>query len=198
METHVTPLGALVALAPVATAVAAGLWGLYTYLDRQRENQLQVRCEADREIVARQIEATRPFLDQQTALYLETSKVSGQLVVLDPAAPEWAAAEKRFWQLYWSELSLVEVPEVAGAMVDQAQLLCAYVRDTGLRDAHPSCATIPSPPPTSPQEARANVQRGAVLLAHKLRDSIQASWRIGVAAPASCLGPTPPARPSAS
>ena len=49
-------------LLPVLVAVIGGLWGLYTYIDHAKEAR-------EKELLTRRLEAQKPFLDKQLALY---------------------------------------------------------------------------------------------------------------------------------
>ena len=64
----------------------------------------------------RKIEATRPFLERQLKLYPEAAHVAAILATSQDGA-ERASAYKRFWELYWGELALVENQDVEAAMV---------------------------------------------------------------------------------
>src|SRR5271165_886051 len=120
-------LGLAQAWLPVLTVVGGALWGLFTYLDHAKEaaktlaeseqNQaIERKDQSERESRTRLIEAQKPFLDKQLALYLETSQVVGRLVAEDMYWQEWSRDLERFEELYWSELTMVEHTEVASAM----------------------------------------------------------------------------------
>jgi hypothetical protein len=104
-------------LLPALTAIVGGLWIVWTYIDNQKHTQSAQAEQARRDSDARTFEARKPFLDKQLALYIETSQVSGQLVSGDDLLdPEWKKQFRRFEQLYWSELSMVEDDGVKAAM----------------------------------------------------------------------------------
>lgn len=88
----------------VLIAAAGFVWGIYQYFDKR-----------DHEIENARVEAARPFLERQLKLYTQASQVTSVLATSnDPA--ELQAAEKRFWQLFWGELALVENERVKKAM----------------------------------------------------------------------------------
>lgn len=163
---------------PAMTAILGGLWVVFTYLDHQRDQEraqrtLATQQQADaarqaakqQEDVARQnsireFEARKPFVQKQFDLYIETAAVVGRLTTLDPKSEDWAKNSIRFWQLYWTELSLVEDRGVELGMVRFGEALTAYHRD----------------PQTQP-----DLQQASLSLAHALRDSIRDSWRVQAA-----------------
>jgi hypothetical protein len=97
-------------------AVAAFVWGIYTYRETSRQQMEKQQAEATRIAETRRIEATRPFLDKQLTLYAEVTKVAASLATLTDEK-ERAKAKTRFMELYWGELGLVEREGVALAMV---------------------------------------------------------------------------------
>ncbi|MBJ7312394.1 hypothetical protein ACFOLJ_19260 [Rugamonas sp. CCM 8940] len=67
---------------------------------------------------ARAVEVAKPFHDLRRAVYLETVKASAVIATPDGHKPEDVAnAKRRFRELYVAELSMVEAPEVEGAMI---------------------------------------------------------------------------------
>ena len=89
----------------VLGAVASFLWGIHVW-----------KGQEIRTAETRRIEATKPFLERQLKLYTEASQVVAVLATSqDPE--ETLGARKRFLQLYWGELALVENDDVAKAMV---------------------------------------------------------------------------------
>src|SRR6266550_849493 len=129
---------------PVLTVVVGALWGLWTYIEsqkaaeelrltqaktfeeqrqaQQKEADAQQRLQVAREANTRRVEAQKPFLTKQLELYFETANVVGKLVTLAPAptdqsSKEYEEALRRFYALYWSELSMVEHKNVESAMV---------------------------------------------------------------------------------
>ncbi len=120
-------------------AVAAFVWGIYTY----REAQFQ-------QAETRRIEATRPYLDKQLALYIEATQATATIATSADAA-EVEKALKRFRALYWGELALVEHGDVARAMVDFRIALDA-------------------------KKSQAELAPLALTLAHACRDELAMSW----------------------
>ena len=102
-----------------------------------------------------QLEATKPFLELRQRLYLEAIQSTG--VIVNPSShdpQEVAKATKRFWELFWAELCMVESGQVEAAMIGLAET----VTDTA-----------------SPEITR---QQASVKLAHVLRDSLLRTWGI--------------------
>lgn len=74
-----------------------------------------------KEAEARKAEAVKPFLELRQRLYGEAVKAAAVLTNPDTHTPEeLVAAKKRFRELYVSELSMVEAPEVESKMVELA------------------------------------------------------------------------------
>ena len=88
----------------VVGLIGAG-WTLYTW------DEVAVR------------ESQKPFLEKQLQYYVEASKVAAKLTVLPLRAPAgiapeetWEGANRRFWELHWGELVVVEDRAVGAAM----------------------------------------------------------------------------------
>ena len=154
----------LVKLLPVLAAISGGLWGLYTYIDHTKETHRLEQMEREKDQRNRLLEAQRPFLEKQLALYFETAQIIGQLVALEQKDdPAWAKVRQRFWALYWSELSMVESREVEQAMVQFGEKL-TQVGDALNKDQ------------TTFFSARSEMNNKAYIVAHAIRSSIEASW----------------------
>jgi len=92
-------------LLSVVGAVAAFFWGIWVWWDNNEKSAN-----------TRRIEATQPFLKAQLALYTEATQTAAKIATSkDPV--EVDTATKRFWELYWGELALVENDDVEAAMV---------------------------------------------------------------------------------
>lgn len=153
-----TITGIVQAWLPVLTVVGGALWGLYTYLDHQKGAQRDAARQSEQEATTRRIEAQKPFLEKQLALYFEAAQVAGKLTTLKPAEDGWDANERRFWQLYWSELSMVESAAVEAAMVRLRTALDNYKRTPG------DSALIEA------------LDEAVYELAHAIRASIESAW----------------------
>ena len=78
-------------------------------------------------------ERQRPFFDAQMKFYIEATETASQISSTDSGARE--ALIKRFWQLYWGSLALVEDDEVAQAMIAYGEHLNKSPHDTkGLKN----------------------------------------------------------------
>jgi len=137
-------------LVSAVLAIAAFAWGVYTYRHTAELKLAQQEAEARRTAETRRIEATQPFLQMQLALYTEATVIAAKIANSDNKE-EVAAATRRFHELYWGELALVERNAVAAAMV-------------AFRDALQANA---------PQTA---LQPLSLDLAHACRDELAASW----------------------
>lgn len=128
------------------------VWGIYQWRAKSERELMQDKVESDRIAATRKLEATRPFLERQLKLYPEASQVAAVLATSTDAT-ERSAASRRFWQLYWGELALVENQEVEAAMVAFGEALN--------RQASPS-----------------ELQSLSLQLAHACRLSLDRSWGI--------------------
>src|SRR5262247_4947331 len=110
-------------LAGLLTITFGIAWPLYQYtktLEKEREDRKERQVledeQREKEAQAALREARKPFLQRQQELYFEASTLASKLSTLDHGA-EREAARKRFYQLYWGELSVVEDESVEKAMV---------------------------------------------------------------------------------
>jgi hypothetical protein len=131
-------------------AVVAFFWGIYTSRDTAQQQLARAEADARRTAETRRIEATRPYLDKQLALYTEATKVTA-IIATSTDSEAIEQATKRFKELYWGELAFVERSDVARAMVSFREALAA-------RKGQDTSAPL------------------ALNLAHACRDELAASW----------------------
>src|SRR6185369_10509268 len=81
-------------------------------VDKKAAEEAQQAKQAD----AALREAQKPFLQRQTELYFEATGAAAKLATLEKG-PERDNARKRFYELYWGDLSVVEDEIVETAMV---------------------------------------------------------------------------------
>jgi hypothetical protein len=133
----------------LATALGAGLWGAIIYFRQQRELAK-----------TRLFESRKPFLEMQLKLYSEAVQIAGKLVVSPYGSDDWNKAIFRFWELYWSELAMVEDRRVETAMEDLGEVIKAIANSNN----------------------RANNQKAledaTYILAHAIRDGIDLEWGV--------------------
>ena len=101
---------------PLVIAALGFVWGVYQYFQGQKVRAEQVKLDQDREAVQRRIEARRPFLEKQLALYTEATHAAATIATSTDATAI-ATAQTRFRELYWGELALVEDSPVEQAMM---------------------------------------------------------------------------------
>jgi hypothetical protein len=101
---------------PFITAAAIALWAVFTWSADQVKIAQAHKAEAEQQAEVRLFEARKPFLEQQLALFLKTAEVTGRLVTLSPADPEWAPTKASFLALRWSEIEMVGDPGIRQAM----------------------------------------------------------------------------------
>ncbi|MDZ7952280.1 hypothetical protein [Nostoc sp. DedQUE09] len=122
------------------------------FAENRRIELAQAETEAERFAESRRIEATKPFLDRQLKLYTEASQVAAKIAT-STNVNEVADANKRFWELYWGELALVENKDVEAAMVALGK---------AIEDSAP----------------KQQLQKLSLKLAHACRSSLNISWGI--------------------
>lgn len=152
-------------LATVLGAVGSFAWGIWVWHDGTVKQLAAQERESQRLSETRRIEATRPFLDRQLALYTEASQVVAKLASGETGEGA-AKARSRFWQLYLGELALVEDREVEAAMVTFG---------TALENG----------------EAPSSLRGLSVRLAHACRKSLDESWGINAWTDRSTARATP-------
>jgi hypothetical protein len=141
----------------IVATVCGGLWVLYQYVDQKRQKNKADAESAAHEAETRSLESRKPFLELKLRLYVETTQVVGKLVAEPIASEEWRNAEKRFWSLYWSELSMVESESVEFTMIAIGKSVRAC-RETG-------------------EEAKkTGLRNGSYKLAHQIRAEIETDW----------------------
>jgi hypothetical protein len=107
-----------------------------------------------REAETRHLQAREPFLRQQLALYSEATRVAARIA--NPDGEQTEVDRRRFWELYWGELALVEDRQVEAAMVQMGACVKA--------DRCTACG--------------GSLQTCALALAHACRSSLAASWGV--------------------
>jgi hypothetical protein len=142
------------ALFPIIAGIATALWAVNGYISEQQKNRSQ--DEASQR--TRLTEARKPFLELQLKTYTAAAEVAGRLAsIQDTADKDWQDAKRRFYALYWSELSLVEDQAVEGRMVKLEHALDEFYKDGS---------------------KRAGVQQQVLCLAIELKASIASGWQI--------------------
>ena len=153
-------------LLPALTAVVGALWIAWTYIENQKQAEVSRIEQATRENTARLLEARKPFLAEQLARYIETAQVAGKLVTTtDFAGSEWQTQLRRFEELYWTELSMVENETVKERMQQFSRQLLRI-------DANKS-----QPPNDNEVE---KLRQDSYVLARALRRGIEATWDVNL------------------
>ena len=136
----------------VLGAIASFLWGVYQWREKSSHELEARKVESTRLVETRRIEATKPFLERQLALYAEATKIAAQ-VATQGTSESRKKALARFWELYWGELALVENRSVEAAMKRMGDALRANA---------------------STQE----LEQASLAVAHACRESLDRSWGI--------------------
>jgi hypothetical protein len=98
----------------------------------------------------RRIEAQKPHLERQLQLYTETCQLAVCLATAEDPQ-QVTIAKKRFWELYWGELCMVENRGVEKAMVQLGKALESNASQDELKNL-------------------------SYELAHALRHSLEVAW----------------------
>jgi hypothetical protein len=101
-----------------------------------------------------------PFLTKQLELCFEASDAASRLAT-EANPVEWEKARRTFWRLYWGVLSIVEDPEVEGAMVKLGDL-------------------VPPQPVDNVKLPMTLLQDQSYELAHAIRRLLLKSWKINL------------------
>jgi len=138
--------------------VLAGLvFGVIQFQSTAEQDRKARETQYNQTLIEAKREAKKPFYEQQLALYLEVTDVTGQ--IYSPRNDkDREAAIARFWQLYWGPLAMVESQEVESAMVDFGRIL----EDKELTDA----------------KRATQLKRASINLAHQCRESLVNSWKV--------------------
>ena len=156
------------ALGPTMVAAGSAIWIVLTYLRQQKESRRQRLEQAEKDNITRMFEARKPFNDKQLALYSEVAQVTGRLVTSSNyTSPEWTKNVRRFEQLFWTELSMVEDEGVKQAMQEFSKQLALLIKEDDEGGA--SVNTFKA------------LQQCSYRLASALRASIASSWLIKLA-----------------
>lgn len=92
------------------------IWTVWTWKDTTLKEFNKLKLETEKYENTRRIEATKPFLERQLKLYTELTQITSIIATSNDNA-KLEEASKRFWELYWGELALVENEEIEGYMV---------------------------------------------------------------------------------
>jgi hypothetical protein len=90
-------------------------------------------------------------------MYLETSRLVGDLVTLDRNSEDWKRAEVKYYAYYWAQLSMMEDGEVETAMAKFEKSLRNFKLDSG---------------------RILDMRIQSYCLAHALKSSISANWSV--------------------
>jgi hypothetical protein len=147
---------------PVVVVVVGAAWTAFTWYTQRSDQALREegrQAEASRVAVR---ESQKPFLERQLAFYFEAAKATGTLSTRGLQDQEWASARKRFWELYWGELGVVESRQVASGMVAFGNTLKELEKCV---DDRKTCDDLQRP-----------LTGASIVLAHSIRESIEAGW----------------------
>jgi hypothetical protein len=167
-------------------------WGVFQWDRNQKAQAEQKKQDAVKGREQRRLEAQKPFLDLQLALYSDvmeiTSIIPTKMMSLDWATDKGAELDSwigRFWSLYYGKLAMVENREVEAAMVNYGRILLDMIPDSPSAEAV-GAGDAEKPILTDGQAAElartqiGKVQQASLKLARAMRESLDESWNINV------------------
>jgi hypothetical protein len=105
-------IGVLVA---VATRVGSAIAFFVQRADEIEDRKLQTAVN-DRQAKAHERESKRTYLEKQAEIYFEVVPLVSKLANAESAEVIEKGDERRFWQIFWGEIGMVEDTGVAQAM----------------------------------------------------------------------------------
>ncbi len=106
----------VVRLLMVVGAIVSFFWGVFVWNSNLNLERIRIAAEAELNAQTRKIEATKPFLNMQLALYQEAVQLASVISTTDPSTQRQESIQK-LMRLYWGKLAMVENKEVETAMV---------------------------------------------------------------------------------
>ncbi|HYX71479.1 MAG TPA: hypothetical protein VE732_01805 [Nitrososphaera sp.] len=115
-------------LISVLVTVAGFTFGVYQFRVQHKANLVSQEKTAKFNDEQSKREFAKPLFEKQLALYLEATEATATIAnTQDPT--ERKAAEKKFWQLYYGPLAIVESKDVSGAMKDFGDCLDGIIKN---------------------------------------------------------------------
>ena len=144
---------------------------------QQAANLETLRAEITKANEARTFESQRPYREKQIELYFEASRAASTIAT-SSNPQEKAAAEAKFWNLYWGPLSVVEdtliVDSSQGSEVEKAMVIfgrCSMLSGSDPRNYTDSQTTFN-------RCSSSELKQVSLCLAHTVRDAIHSTWGI--------------------
>jgi hypothetical protein len=156
---------------PVLIAVAGFVIGFFKYrrdeLQKEENRRADLKAERDRQIdnekqrrIEHEWEQKRPFWERQLNLYFAAAEAVATIAATkDPQ--KRAAAENKFWTLYWGPLAIVEDAGTEN-LVEKAMVAFGTQLLSGAEDNNKE------------------MKRLSLQLAHHLSESISCSWNVPI------------------
>jgi hypothetical protein len=141
---------------PLIAMIGGAIWTVLSYLDNRAAEEKKT---AELQI----LEAKKPFLDAQLAIYRDLTTTVGKIVSNASlrGSDQWKTDYQHFWDLYFTQLPLVEDPLVRSQLETFSYQLLTYVNGEYTDQNH----TL--------------AEKGAHDLAVALRKSISQQWQGG-------------------
>ena len=155
-------------LVPALVTIGGGAWVAFTYLDGQKQARAKQEVQIRNDNLTRRLEVQKPFSSIQLAIFMEAGKIAGQLAAFDKSTDnwqesvEWKGYYTRFYQLFWTELSIVEDEEIKSAMQDFSRQLNMVLREP------------------KNESLQKELNQVAYRLARTIRGSIEKAWDVNL------------------
>lgn len=95
----------------ITGAMGTFIWGVFVWRDKAIEDRAAIAREQKSVAITRKIEATRPFLEQQLAIYVDAIQTV-ETIASSQSQTEIGISTAHFWRLYWGELAIQALDEL--------------------------------------------------------------------------------------
>ncbi|MET4356913.1 hypothetical protein ABIC08_006878 [Bradyrhizobium sp. RT9b] len=124
-------------LIPMLVPVAGGLWAVILFTNSQSELAAKAAVEQAAQSRARLVEAQKPFIEYQFAVYKDLTKLLGEMLFYyeQPGEREkWFRNYDSYWRLTSGTMHFVESDTVRDAVNDFNVVLEKYRADGGMEN----------------------------------------------------------------
>ena len=123
-------------LLPILIAVAGGIWAVVLFTNNRTEVAARQVSEQAAYSRARLVEAQKPFIDHQFAIYKDLTRLLGELLVFrEGDRPKWDKNYDEYWRVHIGPMHFVEDATVREANLKFGEALESY-RQVGNADTY--------------------------------------------------------------
>jgi hypothetical protein len=138
----------------VAIAVLGAVISISQITAQQKNAGDQLEAQSKRDYESRENESKKKYWEEQNQTYKEAIEAASAIAVA-ASLEEVKSERKKFWQLYWGKMSLIETSAVEKAMVAFGSHLQSWEAN---------------------KEKPLEIQNSAFVIAHCARKSLQKTW----------------------